>query len=166
MVTLKKTAEEQLRVLFTEHSSPPLEVIIPILETAKRGERELAAQEYETSTGLAKGIIRILGLKDKDMKTLSKVVGTVFRFGGQELQPVERSDSRFSFFITDCPMLHVGKDVSQNVKNKFCDLLCTSGSKALMDAVLGKDAGTCTWDKALIKGATKCVVVFDLVKTG
>jgi hypothetical protein len=49
VVTLKKTAEEQLRVLFAEQSSPPLEVIIPILETAKRGERELAAQEYETS---------------------------------------------------------------------------------------------------------------------
>ena len=64
MVTLRKTAEEQLRVLFAEQASPPLEVIIPILETAKCGERELAAQEYETSTGLAKGIIRILGLKD------------------------------------------------------------------------------------------------------
>lgn len=161
---VKKTAEEQIKVLFAKYSLPPLEVIIPILEKTGRGEQELAAQIYDTYISLANGLIEILGLKDKNMKTLAKMMEVVFGFEGQKFEPIELSDSRFSYSLPDCPMLHVGKGVSSNVKSKFCDLWCTSASKALMDSVLGQQRGTCTWNKALIKGANKCMVVYELVK--
>ena len=84
---------------------------------------------------------------------------------GQKLEPIELSDSKYSFNLPDCPMLHVGKNVSFNVKSKFCDLICAGPSRALMDITLGPNKGICRWDKALIKGAGKCNVVFELVKT-
>jgi len=59
--TLKKTSEEQLRALFAKHSTPPLEVVIPILQTAGRGEQELVAQFYDSCTDLVKQITEILG---------------------------------------------------------------------------------------------------------
>jgi len=161
---VKKTAEKQIKDLLTRHSFPPLEVIIPILEKAGRGEQELATQFYDTYTSLAKGIKEILELKDKNMKTLAKVWEIVLGFEGSKFEPIELTESRFSFSIPDCPMLHVGKDVSLNVKSKFCDLICTAGSKALMDTVLSPHKGNCTWNKALIRGAGKCTVVFELVK--
>jgi len=163
--TVEKTAEKQIKDLLTKHSIPPLEVIIPILEKAGRGEHELMAQIYETYTSLANSTREILGLKDKNMKTLAKVWEILISFEGARIQPVELTESRYSFSMTDCPMLHVGRDVSLNVKSKFCDLICTGGSKALIDAVLGPHRGTCTWNKALIKGAGKCTLVFELVKT-
>jgi len=162
---MKKTVEEQMKVLLTKHSEPPLEVIIPILEKAGRGEQELTAHIYDIDSSLTKGIKEIFGLKDKNMKTLAKVVEIVFGAGGLKIEPIELSESRFSLSISDCPMLHVGKNVSLNVKSKFCDLCCTSGSRALMDTVLGQDRGTCFWDKSLIKGKGKCRLVFELVKT-
>jgi hypothetical protein len=162
---VEKTAEKQIKDLLTKHSIPPLEVIIPILEKAGRGEHELMAQIYETYTSLANSTREILGLKDKNMKTLAKVWEILISFEGARIQPVELTESRYSFSMTDCPMLHVGRDVSLNVKSKFCDLICTGGSKALIDAVLGPHRGTCTWNKALIKGAGKCTLVFELVKT-
>jgi hypothetical protein len=51
---MKKTSEEQVKALFAEHSLPPLEVIIPILEKAGRGEQELTSYIYETYLSLAK----------------------------------------------------------------------------------------------------------------
>lgn len=164
MIALKKTAEEQLRLLFAEHSPPPLEVIIPILKTTGRGEQELVAQFYDTYTSLVKGIKEILGLKDKNMKTMAKVGETMFSFEGRKFQPIELTEARFSVSLSDCPMCHVGKDVSLNVKGKFCDLICTGASKAMMDTVLGSHRGTCTWEKALIRGARKCTVQFELAK--
>ena len=161
---MKKTAEERIKVLFAKQSFPPLEVIIPILEKAGRGEQELTAQVYDVESTLARGIREILGLQDKDMKTLAKVVGILFGFEGIRFEPIELSESRFSFSILDCPMLHVGKNVSLNVKSKFCDLICAGGSKALVDTILGQGKGSCSWDKSLIKGAGKCRLVFDLVK--
>jgi hypothetical protein len=62
-------------------------------------------------------------------------------------------------------MLHVGKDVSVNVKSKFCDLICTAGSKALNSAVLDQNIGTWAWDKSLIKGGRRCKLVIELMKT-
>jgi len=162
---VKKTVEEQIRALFEKYSFPPLEVIIPILEKAGRGEQELTAQVYETESALIKGIREILGLKDKDLKALAKVVEITFSFEGLKFQPIELSESKLAFSISDCPMLHVGKDVSLSVKSKFCDLICTAGGKAIMDTVLGQDRGSCSWDKSLIKGAGKCRLVFELVKT-
>jgi len=161
---MKKTAEKQIRMLIAEHSIPPLEVIIPILEKTGRGEQELTAQLYNTYSGLTKGIREILGLKEKNMKTLAKVWEIVLGFEGSKFEPVELTESRFSFSIPDCPMLHVGKGVNLNVKSKFCDLICTAGSRALMDTVLSPHKGNCTWNKALIRGAGKCTVVFELVK--
>lgn len=163
--TVKKTTEEQIKDLFAKHSLLPLEVIIPILEKTGRGEQELTAQVYDTNTSLIKGIKEILGLKDNDMKTLAKVWEIILSFERTKFQPIELTESRFSFSIPDCPMIHVGKDVSFDVKSKFCDLICTAGSKALMDTVLSPNRGTCTWNKALIKGKGKCTVVFELVKT-
>jgi hypothetical protein len=162
---VKKTAEERMKALFAKYSFPPLEVIIPILEKAGRGERELEAQMYDTQLALAKGIKEILGLKDKNVKTLAKVWEVMFTFGEQKFEPIELTDSRFSVSISDCPMLHVGKDVSVNVKSKFCDLICTAGSKARNNAVLDQDIGTCSWDKSLIKGSRRCKLVIELVKT-
>jgi len=160
---VKKTAEKQIRALFSEHSIPPMEVIIPILEKTGRGEQELTAQIYNTYSSLVKGLKEILGLKDKNMKTVAKVWTAVLGFEGSKFEPIELTESRFSFSIPDCPMLHVGKEVSLNVKSKFCDLICTAGSKALMDTVLSPHKGNCTWNKALIRGAGKCTVVFELV---
>jgi len=162
---VKKSAEKHIRALFAEHSIPPMEVIIPILEKTGRGEQELTAQIYNTYSSLIKGLKEILGLKDKNMKTVAKVWEAVLGCEGSKFEPIELTESRFSFSIPDCPMLHVGKDVSLNVKGKFCDLICTAGSRALMDTVLSPHEGTCTWDKALIRGAGKCTVVFELVKT-
>lgn len=162
---MKKTAEKQIRTLIAEHSIPPVEVIIPILEKTGRGEQELTAQIYNTYSSLIKGLKEILGLKEKNMKTVAKVWQIVLGFEGAKFEPIELTESRFSFSIPDCPMLHVGKNVSLNVKSKFCDLICTAGSKALMDTVLSPHKGNCTWNKALIRGAGKCTVIFELVKT-
>ena len=164
MRAVKKTTEEQLRVLFAKHSPLPLEVIIPILEASGRGEQELVAQLYETYASLAKGVKEILGLNEKNMKTLAKTGEIVLSFEGRKFQPIELTDSRFSFSLSDCPMLHVGKGVSLDVKSRFCDLICTGVSKALMDTALGPHRGSCTWEKALIRSARKCTVVFELVK--
>ena len=166
MRALKKTTEEQIRVLFSKHSSPPLEVIIPILEKAGHGEQELTAQVYGIESTLAKGIKEILGLKGKDLKTLAKVVEIAFSFEGVKYQPIELSESRFSFSVLDCPMVHVGKNVSLDVKSKFCDLICAAGAKAFMDTVLDQVRGRCFWDKSLIRGTGKCRVGFELVDTG
>jgi hypothetical protein len=114
---------------------------------------------------LIKGLKEILGLKEKNMKTVAKVWQIVLGFEGAKFEPIELTESRFSFSIPDCPMLHVGKNVRLNVKSKFCDLICTAGSKALMDTVLSPHKGNCTWNKALIRGAGKCTVIFELVKT-
>jgi len=164
VIAVKKTAEEQIKVLFAKHSLPPLEVIIPILEKTGRGEQELTAQVYTTYSSLIKGIKEILGFKDNDMKTVAKVWEIVLGFDRTKFQPIELTESRFSFSVPDCPMIHVGKGVSFDVKGKFCDLICTAGSKALMDTILSPNQSTCTWNKALIKGANKCTVTFELVK--
>jgi hypothetical protein len=161
---VKKTAEERIKALFAKHSTPPLEVILPIIEKAGRGEQELTAQIYDTYTSLSKGIKEILGLKDKNMKTLAKLWEILSSFEGTKIQPIELTESRYSFSIPDCPMPHVGKSVSFNVKSKFCDLICTGGGRAVMDVALGPHRGICTWDKALIKGKSKCTLVFELVK--
>jgi hypothetical protein len=162
---LKKTAEEQIKALFAKYSIPPLEVIIPILEKSGRGEQQLTAQVYDTTTGLAEGIKEILDLKDKSMKALAKVEGVLLGSYGMKFEPIELSESRFSYSVPDCPMVHVGKDVSSKVKSKFCDLCCAGASKALMDSIFGQGRVSCTWDKSLIKGARKCKVVYELVKT-
>lgn len=162
---MKETTEKKMKALLIEHSTPPLEVIIPILEKAGRGEQELTTQLYNTYTSLAKGMKEILGLKDKNMKTLAKVFEISLGFEGVKFEPIELSESRYALSIPDCPMIHVGKDVSFNVKSKFCDLICTSGSRAFMDTLLSPNRGTCTWDKALIKGAGKCTIAFELVKS-
>jgi len=161
---LKKTAEKQIRDLLAKHTYPPVEVIIPILEKAGRGEQELTAQIYNTYATVAEGTTRILGLKGKDMRTVAKVFEILLSLEGLKLQPVELSESKFSFNLPDCPMVHVGKNVSFDVKSKFCDLICTAGSRGLMDTILGPQKGTCTWDKALIRGAGKCTTTFELVK--
>jgi hypothetical protein len=161
---VKETAENRIKDLFLKHSYPPVEVIIPILEKSGRGEQELSEQLYDTYVHLAMEIKEILGLKDKNMKTLAKVWGIITSFEGIKIQPIEQSDSRLSFSLTDCPMLHVGKDISFNVKSKFCDLICTSATKALVDTVLSPRRGILTWDKALIKGAGKCTITLESVK--
>ena len=71
MRAVKKTAEEQIKVLFAKHSMPPLEMIIPILEKTGRGEQELTVEIYDTYAGLIKGIKEILGFKDSNMKTVA-----------------------------------------------------------------------------------------------
>jgi hypothetical protein len=161
---MKKTSEEQIKALFARHSLPPLEVIIPILEKAGRGEQELTSYIYETYRSLAKEAREVLGLKERNMNSLAKLVGALWSFEGQKFEPVELHDSKMVLGVPDCPMMHVGEKVSFEMKSKFCDLLCTAGSKALMDAVYGKDEGSCTWNKSLIKGSGKCKVVFELVK--
>jgi len=160
---LKKTTEKQIRDLLKKHSYPPLEVIIPILEKSGRGERELAAHVSEIDLSVIKGIKEILKLKDNNMRTLAKVLEIYLAFGGAQFQPVELTESRFAITISDCPMLHVSKDVDFNVKSKFCDLICASASKVIIDNVLRPKRGVCTWDKALIKGAGKCILAFELV---
>jgi hypothetical protein len=140
-----------------------MEVIIPILEKSGHGEQELVAQINETDTSVMKGIKEILGLKDNNMKALAKLLEIYLAFSGQEFQPVELTESKFVFTISDCPMLHVGKDVGLNIKGKFCDLLCAASAKVMFDTVLGQKRGKCTWNKALIKGAGKCTLAFELV---
>jgi hypothetical protein len=159
---MKKTAEKQLKTLFAEHNVPPLEVIIPILEKTGRGEQELTAQLYDTYTKLARELMKILDLKAKDMKTLAKIWEIALSFEKQPFEPIELTSSKFSFSIPDCPMIHVGKKVNATVKSKFCDLVCGAGARALMDTALGSKRGVCTWNKALIQGAGKCIVVFEL----
>jgi len=160
---LKKTAEKQIRDLLKKHQYPPLQVIIPILDKSGRGEQELAAQISETDMAVIKGIKEILGLKDNNMKTLAKVLEIYLAFGGAEFQPLELTESKFAIAISDCPMLHVDKDMGLNVKSKFCDLICASGAKVIIDTVLGQKRGVCTWNKALIKGTGKCTLAFELV---
>jgi hypothetical protein len=164
MNEMEGTAQERLKDLFAKHPFPPLDVIIPIFENAGRGERELSTQIYNSDASLANGIKEILGFKGKDMRTLAKVWEILSSFGGQKLQPIILDESRFSFSISECPMLHVGNDVSSSVKSKFCDLICTSGSKAIMDTILGQGRATCSWNKALIEGAGKCTVTYRLLK--
>ena len=161
---LEKTKEDQIKALLEKHSLPPVEVIVPILEKTGRGEQELTAQVYTTYTSLTEGIKEILGLKDKNMKTLVKVWGIIASYEGMKIEPIELDDSRFSFSLDDCPMLHVGKDISLNVKSRFCDLICMSTGKALLDTVLGSHRCTLTWDKALIKGTGKCTITFESAK--
>jgi hypothetical protein len=103
-------------------------------------------------------------LKRNDMKTLARVWEISTASEGMKMQPLELSESRYSFSITDCPMIHVGKNVSTNVKGKFCDIVCTAGSRALMDTILAPQKGVCGWSKTLIKGTGKCTVTFELVK--
>lgn len=161
---MKESTEKQLKTLFSTHPIPPLDVIIPILQEAGRGEQELTAQIYDVYANIAQGIREIMGLKGNDMKTLAKVWEIAISFWGAKFQPIELTENKFSFSMSDCPMLHVGKDVKRDVKSKFCDLICTGGSKALMDTILAPHKGTCTWSKALIRGAGKCTVVFELAK--
>lgn len=160
---MKRTTEERIKTLFAKHSFPPAELAIPILEKAGRGQQELAAQVYDTFRSLADGIKKILGLKERNMAALAKMTEAVLGFYGQRLEPIELSDFRFSYSVSDCPMCHVSKDVSPSVKGKFCDLYCTSMQRAFMDSVLGRDQADCIWDKALIKGARKCTVTYELV---
>jgi hypothetical protein len=161
---MKKSAEERIKRLFAQHPYPPIDVIIPILETAGRGEKELESQIYDIYCDLANGIKEIMSLKGNDMKTLARVWEISTASEGMKTQPLELSESRYSFSITDCPMIHVGKNVSTNVKSKFCDIVCTAGSRALMDTVLAPQKGVCVWSKTLIKGTGKCMVTFELVK--
>jgi hypothetical protein len=156
----KKTTEDRIRDVYSQYSFPPLEVIIPILQRSGRGEQELAKQLYERYANLTVKIRDILGLEKKSIKTLVKVWGVMASFEGVKIQPIELNDTRYSFSLTDCPMLHVGKNVDRKVKSQFCDLICNSASKALLDTILGSDKTTLTWDKALIKGASKCTITF------
>jgi len=160
---MKKTKEEQIKALFAKHTSPPLEVIIPILQKAGRGEQELTDKIYEITLSQVNGLREILNLKDKNIKNLAKMWEVMMGFEGSKIEPIELSETRFSFSVSDCPMLHVGKDVSQEIRSKFCDLICIAGSKAVKDSMLGPESAY-YWDKALIKGAGKCKVVFELVK--
>ncbi len=161
---MKKTVEEQMRTLLTKYTYPPVEVAIPILERAGRGEEELANQVHEVDMSVLSGIMKILNLKEKNMRTVSKMFGVLLSYYGQKYEPVELSENRFCLSVSDCPMLHVGKNVSTEVRCKFCDVLCSSTAKAMAQLVLG-EAGSCSWDKALIKGGRKCTVAFELVKT-
>jgi len=159
---VKKTVEEQMRALLAKYTYPPVEVVIPILEKTGRGEKELAAQLHETDMSVLSGIMKILNLKEKNMRTVSKMFGALLSSYGQKYQPIELSENRFCLSISDCPMLHVGKNVNTAVRSKFCDVLCSSTAKAMTQLVLG-EKGSCSWDKALIKGGRKCTVAFELV---
>ena len=162
---MEGSVEKKLRDLFSRYSTPPLDVIIPMLHKAGRGEQELTAQVYDAYVNIAKGMREILAYKDNDMKALAKVWEMVVSFEGRGFMPIELSECKFSFSISDCPMLHVGKDVSFEVKSKFCDLVCSGGSRGLMDTILAPSTGVCTWNKALIKGERKCTVVFEVVRS-
>ena len=161
---MKKNLEEQIKTLLAKHSFPPLEVIIPILEKAGRGEQELADQMYDTQVAITNGVREILNLKGNDMKTLARIFEIICDFYGQKIEPIELSQTLFSLSISDCPMLHVGKDVSISVKSKFCDLCCSTGASATAGTVLGQEY-TCSWDKKLIKGTGKCTTTVELGKT-
>jgi hypothetical protein len=161
---VKQTAEGKMKVLFSKHSFPPIEVVVPILEKAGRGEQELSAQVYDTEVKLIDGLKEILGLQGRDIKTLAQIFGILMTHDRQKFEPVELSESKFSVAILDCPMVHVGKNISVNVKSKFCDLMCSTSLKALRDTVLGHGSYTCSWDKALVKGSGRCNVVWELVR--
>ena len=163
---MKKTAEEKLRVLFKKYPFPPVDVVIPLLEKSGRGEQELFSQFYETEANLTKEILEILNLKTRDMKTLVKVMEVVFSWEGQKFEPIELSESKFSYAVPDCPMIHVGKNISPDVKSKFCDLFCTAASQAMMDVVLGKGKASCRWDKSLIHGGERCSLLWEMTETG
>ncbi len=164
MSALKKSKEEQIKALLAKHSFPPVEVIIPILEKAGRGEQELTNQICETSLSLVNGVKEILSLEENNMKNLAKMFEVLFSADRMNIEPIELSETRFSFTVSNCPMLHVAENVSTNVKSKFCDLICNAGAKAIVDTMIGT-ANICTWDKALIKGAGKCKVTVELGKT-
>ena len=153
-----------MRNLLAKHPFPPLDVIIPILEQSGQGGQELATHIYNVDTTLITELKEVLNLKDTDMRTLAKVWEYICSFEGWKFQPIELNESTFSFSIPQCPMLRVGKDVNPSVKSKYCDLICTAGRTAIMDAVLGRGRATFSRDKALIKGAGKCTVTFTLVK--
>lgn len=70
---MEKSAEERIRDLFTKRLALPLEVIIPILEKAGRSEKELTAQIYSYSTSIGEEIKEILGLTEKNIRTLAKL---------------------------------------------------------------------------------------------
>jgi len=161
---VKKTVEEQMKALLTKHAYPPPEVVIPILEKSGRGEKELAAQLNEIDVSLLSGVMKILNLKEKNMRTVSRVIGVIFSSYGQKYEPLELSDNRFRLSVSDCPMLHVGKNVSTTIKSKFCDVYCSSTAKAMADLLFGEE-GSCRWDKALIAGSRKCTIEFVLGKT-
>jgi hypothetical protein len=161
---VKKNVEGEIKALLARHSFPPLEVCIPILEKAGRGEQELAQQMYDTQVAITNGVREILNLKGNDMRTLARIFEIVCDFYGQKIEPIELSQTRFSLSISDCPMLHVGKDVNVSVKSKFCDLCCSSGAKATAGTVLNQEY-SCSWDKKLIKGGSKCTTVVELGKT-
>ena len=101
----------------------------------------------------------------EDMETVAKICETIYNASGEIFEPIELTNARFSSNMSDCPLLHVGKDISLNAKSRFCDLICTTGSKAVFNTVMEPQQGSCTWDKALIKGAGKCTVVFELGNT-
>jgi uncharacterized radical SAM superfamily protein len=161
---VKKSIEEQIKTLLARHSFPPLEVIIPILEKAGRGEQELAEQIYDTQVAITNGVREILNLKESNMKTVARIFEIICDFYGQKIEPIELSQTRFSLSISDCPMLHVGKNVSVSVKSKFCDLCCSAGATATAGTVLGQEY-TCSWDKKLIKSMGKCTTIVELRKT-
>jgi hypothetical protein len=157
-----KTAEERIRDLLSKYSFPPVEVIIPILEKSGRGEQELAAYVYDQEKEIVPAVMKILGLKERNLRTIAKVIEAYWCAQGLKFQPVELSNSKLSFTISACPMLQVGKTVSLGVKEKFCDLICSAGAKALNDIVLSPREAVCTWNRALIKGANKCTLTFKL----
>jgi hypothetical protein len=161
---VKKTVEERMKALLTKYAYPPVDVVIPILEKAGRGEEELASQLHEIDMAVLSGIMKILNLKEKNMRTVSKMFGVLLSFYGQKYEPVELSENRLCLSVSDCPMLHVSKNVNTAVKSKFCDVYCSSTAKVMAQLVLGQE-GSCSWDKALIKGGRKCTVAFELVKT-
>jgi hypothetical protein len=159
---LKKTAEDRIKALLAKHTFPPLEVIIPILEKSGRGEKELEGQIYETALALMKNAKKVLGMKGKDIRTFAKMYEVLLAADGTRIEPIELSESKFSFSITDCPMLHV-KGVNIEVKSKFCDLNCNAATRAMTDAVLDVGRVKGSWDKALIKGGSRCTILFELV---
>jgi hypothetical protein len=164
-LAVKKTAENKLRALFAKHQFPAVDVVIPVLERSGRGEEELFRQFYETEVSLTRGIMQILGLRTKDMKTLVKAMEVVFSWEGQKFEPIELSESKFSYAVPDCPMVHVGKNITSEVKSKFCDLFCTAASQAMMDTVLGKGKGSCRWDKSLIHGGDRCRLLWEITES-
>jgi hypothetical protein len=52
---MTKGKEEQIKTLFAGHIFPPLEIVIPILEKAGRGEKELTRQIHDAYASLANG---------------------------------------------------------------------------------------------------------------
>jgi hypothetical protein len=161
---VKKTTEEKMKTLLAKYTYPPVEVTIPILEKAGRGEEELASQIHEIDVSILSGLMKIFDLKEKNMRTVAKIFGVLLSYYGQKYEPLVLSENRFSLSVSDCPMLHVGKNVNMATRSKYCDVLCSSTAKALAKLVLG-DASRCSWDKALIRDGRKCTVAFELVKS-